>query len=69
MNFYSQRHAFYFGIDLHANQMYACVVDQAGKKHLHRNYKTRQADKFFTEIEPFGTDLVLGEADIFSFNR
>lgn len=67
MNFYSQQHPFYCGIDLHANQMYACVVDQAGKKHLHRNYKTRQSDNFFTEIEPFGTDLVLGCESTFNW--
>lgn len=60
MNFYQTEHQFYCGIDLHANQMYACVVDHAGKKQLHRNYKTRQADKFFDEIAPFGGDLVLG---------
>ena len=47
MNFYSNQHPFYCGIDLHANQMYACVVDQDGKKHLHRNFKTRQSEKFF----------------------
>ena len=67
MYFYSQQHSFYCGIDLLANQMYACVVDQAGKKHRHRNYKARQSDKFFTEIEPFGSDLVLGCESTFNW--
>jgi transposase len=67
MNFYSQQHPFYCGIDLHANQMYACIVDQAGKKHLHRNYKTRQSDKFFDDLAPFGSDLVLGCESTFNW--
>jgi transposase len=52
---------------LHANQMYACIVDQAGKKHLHRNYKTRQSDKFFDDLAPFGSDLVLGCESTFNW--
>jgi transposase len=67
MNFYSQQHPFYCGIDLHANQMYACVVDQAGKKHLHRNYKTTQSEKFFGDLAPFGKDLVLGCESTFNW--
>jgi len=58
MNFYQTQHEFYCGIDLHANEMYACVIDHSGKKHLHRNFKTRQADKFFDELAPFGSDVV-----------
>ncbi|MDB4778386.1 IS110 family transposase [bacterium] len=53
MNLYQTQHPFYCGIDLHANQMYACVIDSHGKKLLHRNFKTRQANKFFEQIEPF----------------
>ena len=67
MNFYSQQHPFYCGIDLHANQMYACVVDQDGKKHLHRNFKTRQSEKFFADIQPFGSDIVLGCESTFNW--
>ena len=32
MNLYQTQHPFYCGIDLHANKMYACVVDSTGKK-------------------------------------
>ena len=67
MNLYQTQHPFYCGIDLHAKQMYACVVDQHGKKHLHRNFKTRQADKFFEEINPFGNDLVIGCESTFNW--
>ena len=53
MNLYQDSRPFYCGIDLHAKQMYSCVIDQAGTKHLRRNYKTNQSDKFFRDIEPF----------------
>lgn len=67
MNLYQTQHPFYCGIDLHANQMYACVVDQDGKKQLHRNFKTRQAEKFFEQIEPFGSDIVVGCESTFNW--
>ena len=67
MNLYQTQHPFYCGIDLHANQMYACVVDQAGEKQLHRNFKTRQSDKFFADIEPFGNNLVVGCESTFNW--
>ena len=45
MNLYQTQHPFYCGIDLRANEMYACVVDQSGKKLLHfkpQNSPTRK---------------------------
>ena len=30
MNFYTQQHKQYCGIDLHARAMYVCILDQAG---------------------------------------
>ena len=60
MNLYQTQHAFYCGIDLHANQMYACVVDHNGKKQLHRNYKTQHADRLFSELQPYCGDAVVG---------
>ena len=32
MKFYKQQHEFYCRIDLHANSMHVCVVDQVGNK-------------------------------------
>ena len=66
MNLYQTQHPFYCGIDLHANQMYACVVDQAGEKRLHRNFKTRQSNKFFDEIKPF-PGVVIGCESTFNW--
>ncbi len=60
MNFYQQQHQFYCGIDLHANNMYLCLIDGDGNKRLHRNFKTRDADDLRQTIEPFREDLVVG---------
>ena len=37
MRFYQTQRRFYCGIDLHANQMLVCVLDDAGEIVLHRN--------------------------------
>jgi hypothetical protein len=61
MNLYTQRHQFYCGIDLHSKTMHACVVDQAGKKLLHRNFENDDPEFWLRRIEPFRQqDLVVG---------
>jgi len=30
MNFYTQQHKYYCGIDLHAKSMYLCIINQEG---------------------------------------
>ena len=68
MNFYTQQHEFYCGIDLHTTHMYACVVDQAGKKRLHRNFKTRHPEVFLAALTPFRKgDLVIGCESTFNW--
>ncbi len=37
MEYYTCETKFNFGIDLHARQMYVCVMDQRGRKVLHTN--------------------------------
>jgi transposase len=36
MNFYTQQHKHYCGIDLHARAMYVCILDQHGTKLVHK---------------------------------
>ena len=68
MNFYNQAHEFYCGIDLHANSMHVCVVDQQGKKHLHRNFDTKKPDRFVTALQPFEKrDLIIGCESTFNW--
>lgn len=40
MNFYTQQHKHYCGIDLHARAMYVCILDQQGNKLVHKNLPT-----------------------------
>ena len=42
MRFYTQQHKHYCGIDLHARQMYLCVLDVAGTVLLSRNIVARR---------------------------
>ena len=39
MKYYTSTTQFNCGIDLHARQMYVCVMDREGKKLVHTNIK------------------------------
>ncbi len=68
MKFYNRQHEFYCGIDLHANSMYVCVVDQEGGKHLHRNFDTKKLSHFLTALQPFEkSDLIIGCESTFNW--
>ena len=70
MNLYQTQHPFYCGIDLHANKMYACVVDSTGKKQLHSNFHTQDTQTFVQSITPFNKkpgDLVIGCESTFNW--
>ena len=61
MRFYTRQHQFYCGIDLHSKAMHVCVVDQSGKKLLHRNFKNDDPQFWLQRLEPFRhQDLVVG---------
>jgi transposase len=60
MRFYNSQHEFYCGIDLHANSMHVCVVDQRGNKQLHRNFDTKTPERFLDSLSPYrGSDLIV----------
>ena len=44
MRFYTQRHQFYCGIDLHARSMYVCVMNHEGNTLLHRSMLATDTD-------------------------
>ena len=68
MKFYNRQHEFYCGIDLHANSMHVCVIDQAGNKHLHRNFNTKKPERFLIALQPFDKrDLVIGCESTFNW--
>ena len=58
MRFYTQQHAHYCGIDLHARSMYLCVLNQAGGIVLHRNMKA-DSDSLLKAIHPFRQDMAI----------
>ncbi len=68
MKFYKQQHEYYCGIDLHANSMHVCVVDQAGKKPLHKNFDTKTPEAFLLALAPFRkSDLIIGCESTFNW--
>lgn len=68
MRFYSQQHQFYCGIDLHAKSMYACVVGHDGTKHLHKNFPTKNPDRFLNALTPFRDhNLIVGCESTFNW--
>jgi len=66
MRFYSRTHQYYCGIDLHAKQMYPCIIDNNGDTLFHRNLKTdKQA--FLKAIAPYRDDLVVSAECMFTW--
>ncbi len=64
MRFYTQRHKFYCGVDLHARSMYLCVIDQEGDILAHKNIPTDR-ETFMKVIEPYREDIVVGVECVF----
>jgi len=67
MRFYTKRHKFYCGIDLHAKKMYLCILDQAGEIRLHQNIKTDR-QRFLETINPFRDDIVIAVECMFTWS-
>jgi len=66
VRFYTQQHQYYCGIDLHARQMYVCILTDLGKIVLHKNIKT-DPEIFFELIFPYLEDVVVGVECMFSW--
>jgi Transposase len=66
MNFYTQQHKHYCGIDLHAKAMYVCILDQTGTKLVHKNLPTTP-EAFLRVIAPYKEDLVVGVECMFTW--
>jgi len=66
MNFYTQQHKHYCGIDLHARAMYVCILDQSGTILVHKNLPTTP-EAFLRIIAPYREDLVVGVECIFTW--
>lgn len=58
MKFYTTRHAYYCGIDLHTRFMYLCIIDNEGTVHYHKNHRARGQD-LLRILKRFGDDVVV----------
>ena len=59
MKYYTSTTEFNCGIDLHARQMYVCLMDRQGKILLHTNIKNNDFEFFLKRIEPYRHDLTV----------
>jgi len=66
MRFYTQKHKYYCGVDLHVRTMYLCIVNQAGKVLLHRNMPC-DPQKFLRAITPYRKGLAVAAECMFTW--
>lgn len=66
MRFYTMTHQHYCGIDLHAKQMYVCIINQGGDTVFHANMKT-DPEQLAAAIAPYREDLVISVECLFTW--
>jgi transposase len=66
MKFYTQQHAYYCGIDLHARSMYICILDSKGNVVFHKDVKTTP-EELQKAIAPFQDNIVIGVECMFAW--
>jgi len=59
MKYYTSTTQFNCGIDLHARQMYVCLMDRQGKKLLHTNIRNNDFAYFLKLVAPYRHDLTV----------
>ncbi|HYG22616.1 MAG TPA: transposase, partial [Verrucomicrobiae bacterium] len=59
MKYYTSTTEFNCGIDLHARQMYVCVMDRSGKILVHTNVKNNDFGFFLKLVAPYRKDLTV----------
>jgi transposase len=59
MKYYTSTTQYNCGIDLHARQMYVCVMDRQGKKLVHTNVKNNDFNFFLKLVQPYRHDLTV----------
>src|SRR5512135_16143 len=59
MKYYTTTTEYNCGIDLHARQMYVCVMDRQGKKLVHTNVLNNDFDYFLKLVGPYRHDLTV----------
>jgi len=59
MKYYTSSTQFNCGIDLHAHQMYVCLMDRDGKKLVHTNIRNNDFEYFLKLVAPYRHDLTV----------
>jgi transposase len=59
MKHYTSTSEYNCGIDLHARQMYVCVMDRQGQKLVHTNVKNNDFEFFLKLVAPYRHDLTV----------
>ena len=59
MKYYTSTTQFNCGIDLHARQMYVCLMDRDGRKLVHRNIRDNDFQHFLKLVAPYRHDLTV----------
>jgi transposase len=59
MKYYTSTTEYNCGIDLHARQMYVCVMDRQGKKLVHTNVKNNDFEFFLKLVASYRHDLTV----------
>ena len=59
MKYYTSTTQFNCGIDLHARQMYVCLMDRDGKKLVHTNVRNNDFAFFLKLVAPYRHDLTV----------
>jgi transposase len=66
MNFYTQQHKHYCGIDLHAKAMYVGILDQHGPNLVHKN-SPPTPEAVLRVLAPYREDMVVGVEGMFTW--
>ena len=69
MKYYTTTTQFNCGIDLHARQMYVCVLDRDGKKLVHTNIHNNDFAYFLKLVAPYRHDLTVCAECMFGWYR
>jgi len=66
MRFYNKQHQFYAGIDLHARQMFICIIDSNGNTLFHKNMDA-DPSHLLRAIQPYKNDIIIGVECVFTW--
>jgi len=66
MKFYTKTHQYYCGIDLHARNLYVCILDSEGAICVHKNIGANP-ETLLKLLQPYQHDMVLGVECMFTW--